>query len=369
MDRINSAQPASDQRAHDGYGLDTLQTPGSKSRVKAGLTLANFATGARPSLSVVVPCYNEEESIQACHVQLSESLASAGRSYEIVYVNDGSRDLTMQILRTIQAGDPHIQVINLSRNFGHQVAVSAGIRYAAGGAVALMDADLQDPPEALMEMMNMLETGYDVVYGVRKTRAGESYLKLLTARLFYRILHLLSDTEIPVDTGDFRVMSRRAVDALLRMPESHRLLRGMASWIGFRQLPFYYERVPRFAGQTKYPFRKMLKLALDGVLSFSAVPLRLVSYMGVASGSIALLGIFYALCLRLFTQVWVPGWTLLFIGMLFLGGMQMLSLGVIGEYIGRIYTEAKGRPLFLVQEILSSQSEQTATPRNSRAHA
>src|SRR5271156_1725038 len=165
MDRINSAQPASDQRAHDGYGLDTLQTPGSKSRVKAGLTLANFATGARPSLSVVVPCYNEEESIQACHVQLSESLASAGRSYEIVYVNDGSRDLTMQILRTIQAGDPHIQVINLSRNFGHQVAVSAGIRYAAGGAVALMDADLQDPPEALMEMMNMLETGYDVVYG------------------------------------------------------------------------------------------------------------------------------------------------------------------------------------------------------------
>ncbi len=368
---INPAHLGSDQLTPENLPFDMLQVWSAQS---VGTNTAPhsgqiFPIEERPSLSVVVPCFNEEESIQACHVQLSESLAASGRTYEIVYVNDGSRDLTMTILREIQATDPHVQVVNLSRNFGHQVAVSAGIRYATGNAVALMDADLQDPPEVLMEMMRVLESGYDVVYGARRARAGESFTKLLTAKLFYRTLHLLSDTDIPVDTGDFRVMSRRAVDALLRMPESHRLLRGMASWIGFRQYPFYYERVPRFAGQTKYPFQKMLKLALDGVLSFSTVPLRLVSFLGVLSASVALLGILYALCLRLFTQIWVPGWTLLFIGMLFLGGMQMLSLGVVGEYVGRIYTEAKGRPLFLVQEVLSSQGERTTASRASRATA
>jgi glycosyltransferase involved in cell wall biosynthesis len=321
------------------------------------------------ALSVVIPCYNEEESIQACHMQLTTCLAASGRSYEILYVNDGSRDLTMPILRSIQAQDAHVQVVNLSRNFGHQIAVSAGIQYARGSAVALMDADLQDPPHVLMEMVKLLDSGYDVVYGARQTRAGESFLKLATAKLFYRTLQLLSDTEIPVDTGDFRVMSRRAVDALLRMPESHRLLRGMASWIGFRQHPYFYEREPRFAGETKYPFRKMVKLALDGMLSFSTVPLRMVSFIGVAAATLAFFGILYALGLRLFTNIWVPGWTLLFIGMLFLGGMQMLSLGVLGEYVGRIYTEAKGRPLFLVQEILSSPNEHVTAARASRANA
>jgi glycosyltransferase involved in cell wall biosynthesis len=368
---INSAHSGSDRFAPENVPLDMLQVWSSQN---VGTSPASYSgqiiqAEERPSLSVVVPCFNEEESIQACHVQLSASLAASGRSYEIVYVNDGSRDLTMAILREIQATDRHVQVVNLSRNFGHQVAVSAGIRYATGGAVALMDADLQDPPEVLMEMMKVLESGYDVVYGARRARAGESFIKLLTAKLFYRTLHLLSDTDIPVDTGDFRVMSRRAVDALLRMPESHRLLRGMASWIGFRQYAFYYDRVPRFAGETKYPFRKMVRLALDGVLSFSTVPLRLVSFLGVLSASVALLGIIYALCLRLFTQIWVPGWTLLFIGMLFLGGMQMLSLGVVGEYVGRIYTEAKGRPLFLVQEVLSSQGERSNASRASRAAA
>jgi glycosyltransferase involved in cell wall biosynthesis len=368
---INPAHLGSDPLVPENLPFDMLQiwsaqSVGAHTAPHSGQI---FPTEERPCLSVVVPCFNEEESIQACHVQLSESLAASGRSYEIVYVNDGSRDLTMTILREIQATDPRVQVVNLSRNFGHQVAVSAGIRYATGNAVALMDADLQDPPEVLMEMMRVLESGYDVVYGARRARAGESFTKLLTAKLFYRTLHLLSDTDIPIDTGDFRVMSRRAVDALLRMPESHRLLRGMASWIGFRQYPFYYERVPRFAGQTKYPFQKMLKLALDGVLSFSTVPLRLVSFLGVLSASVALLGIIYALCLRLFTQIWVPGWTLLFIGMLFLGGMQMLSLGVVGEYVGRIYTEAKGRPLFLVQEVLSSQGERATASRASRATA
>jgi dolichol-phosphate mannosyltransferase len=323
----------------------------------------------KPSLSVVVPCYNEQESIQACHARLSECLGGRNILFEIVYVNDGSSDRTMEILRQIRASDPRVQVVSLSRNFGHQVAVSAGITYATGSAVALMDADLQDPPEVLMEMVRVLESGYDVVYGVRRARAGEGFLKLLTAKLFYRTLNLLSDIEIPIDTGDFRVMSRKAVAALLQMPERHRLLRGMSSWIGFRQYPFSYDRAARFAGETKYHFRKMVRLAFDGILSFSTVPLRLVSLMGIASASLALLGICYALCVRLFTSFWVSGWTSLFIGMLFLGGLQMLSLGIVGEYIGRIYTEAKGRPLFLVQEVLPSQFAHVATSEDPTADA
>ena len=305
-------------------------------------------------LSIVVPCYNEQESIEACHTRLREVFAPHSGVCQIVYVDDGSTDSTMDILRSIQADDPHVLIVSLSRNFGHQIAVSAGITYAAGNMVALMDADLQDPPEVLVQMIGVLESGYDVVYGVRQTRNGESMLKLTTSTLFYRLLSLLSDTEIPVDTGDFRVMSRKAVDGLLKMPENHRLLRGMCSWIGFKQYAYHYERAARFAGKTKYPFRKMVRLALDGFLSFSTIPLRVVSLAGVISAAVAFFGILYAFCIRLFTQRWVRGWTMLFIGMLFLGGMQLLSLGIVGEYIGRIYTEAKRRPLFLVQEILGS---------------
>jgi dolichol-phosphate mannosyltransferase len=234
--------------------------------------------------------------------------------------------------------------------------VSAGLAHADGEAVAIIDADLQDPPELLVKMLEIRYSGYDVVYGVRRARKGENWFKLLTAKCFYRIMNRLSDTQIPLDCGDFRLLDRRAVDALLRMNEQHRLLRGMWSWIGFRQYALEYDRAPRAAGQTKYPIRKMLRLALDGMLSFSVVPLRVVSAMGVATALFSSIGILYALFLRLFTRIWVPGWTLLFIGMMFLGGMQMLSIGIAGEYIGRIYTEVKGRPLYLVREVLTHTS-------------
>lgn len=309
-------------------------------------------------LSVVVPCYNEEQVIETCHETLTRVLSQAIGDYQIVYVNDGSTDNTFQLLRERQRSDPKIKVVDLARNFGHQIAVSAGLAYADGAAVALIDADLQDPPEVLVQMFHLWKQGYEVVFGVRKTRTGESWFKLKSAEWFYRILNLLSDTEIPRDTGDFRLLDRKAVDALLRMPERDRMIRGLSSWIGFRRYGLEYERLPRLAGVTKYPLHKMLRLALDGILSFSVVPLRLVSILGVATAGISVLGISYALVLRLFTRIWVPGWTLLFIGMLFIGGLQMLSLGIVGEYIGRIYTEAKQRPLYLVREVLSSIAQQ-----------
>lgn len=326
-----------------------------------------------PQLSVVVPCYNEQEVMLKCHAALTQALSDAIADFEIVYVNDGSKDATLEILRGLHDWDGRVKVVDLSRNFGHQIAVSAGLAHADGEAVAIIDADLQDPPELIVKMLEIRNSGYDIVYGVRRVRSGENWFKLFTAKCFYRILNSFSDTAIPLDCGDFRLLDRRAVDALLRMDERHRLLRGMWSWIGFRQYGLEYDRAPRAAGETKYPLKKMLSLALDGILSFSIVPLRLVSAIGVATAAVSCIGIFYALTLRLFTRVWVPGWTLLFIGMMFLGGMQMLSIGVAGEYIGRIYTEVKERPLYLVREVLSRStrsSEHTRTaPASMAFHA
>src|SRR5581483_9599379 len=292
-------------------------------------------------LSVVVPCYNEEQVINACHAELTRVLSQSVRDYQIVYVNDGSTDGTYDLLREKHRFDARVKVIDLSRNFGHQIAVSAGLEHADGDAVAIIDADLQDPPEVLVEMLRLWEQGYEVVFGVRKTRSGESWFKLKSAEWFYRILNFFSDTDIPRDTGDFRLLDRKAVDALLRMRERDRLLRGLSSWIGFHTYGLEYERSARHAGATKYPLNKMIRLALDGILSFSVVPLHIVSLMGIVTAGISAIGISYALVLRLFTRIWVPGWTLLFIGMLFIGGLQMVSLGIVGEYIGRIYTEAK----------------------------
>jgi dolichol-phosphate mannosyltransferase len=305
-------------------------------------------------LSVVVPCYNEEQVINACHSALTRVLQQSVPDYQIVYVNDGSIDDTYQLLREKQRSDPRVKVIDLSRNFGHQIAVSAGLEHADGSAVAIIDADLQDPPEVLVQMVQLWQQGYEVVFGVRKLRQGENWFKLKTAEWFYRVLNLFSDIEIPRDTGDFRLLDRKAVDALLRMKERDRLLRGLSSWIGFRSYGLQYERLARQAGTTKYPLHKMVRLAFDGILSFSVVPLRIVSLMGILTAGISVIGISYALILRLFTRIWVPGWTLLFIGMLFIGGLQMLSLGIVGEYIGRIYGEAKQRPLYFVREVLSS---------------
>ena len=307
---------------------------------------------SRVGLSVIVPCFNEEEGILACHERLTAVLRQTGLVYEILYVDDGSRDRTLPILANLHFTDPAVTVVELSRNFGHQAAVSAGLELALGEAVMIIDSDLQDPPELIPEMLALREQGYEVVYGVRTTREGESGFKLWTAKAFYRLINSLSDVEIPLDTGDFRLLDRKAVDAMNALPERHRLLRGMSSWIGFRQYGLKYARSARFAGTTKYPLRKMLNLALDGIASFSVVPLRLVTLIGFLTALLSVLGIFYSLFVKLFTNTTVKGWTMLFIGQLFLGGIQMLSIGVLGEYIGRIYTESKQRPLYLARQVL-----------------
>ena len=297
-----------------------------------------------------MPCFNEEEGIYACHERLTAVLKATGEPYEIVFVDDGSTDRTAALLAVLEAVDPHVLVLELSRNFGHQPAVSAGLEAVSGKAIVIIDSDLQDPPELIPEMLALWRKGFQVVYGVRESRAGETRFKLLSARLFYVLISKLSDVSIPVNTGDFRLIDECVVRAFRRMPERHRLLRAMSSWIGYSQTGIAYQRVERYAGVTKYPLGKMLALAFDGIVSFSVVPLRLVTLIGFVSAALAFLGIVYSLIVRLFTHSYVEGWAISFIGMLFMSGVQLLSLGILGEYIGRIYTESKQRPLFLLRD-------------------
>ena len=314
-------------------------------------------------LSIVIPCYNEEEVIKTTHARLTCVLEKITADFELIYVDDGSRDSTAQLLCQLQKSDSRVRVILLSRNFGHQMATTAGIEYSIGDGVVLIDADLQDPPELIQDMVEKWSQGYDVVYGVRSERIGESAFKLWTAKAFYRLINYLSDVTIPLDTGDFRLMDRRVVKALSAMPERDRFLRGMVSWVGFRQIPLPYQRDKRLAGVSKYPFWKMVRFASDGILSFSLVPLRLAIWFGFCALALAFLGIIYALVVRLFTSNWQPGWALLFIGILSMGGVQLIFLGVIGEYIGRIYREEKRRPLYIVREHLGFDSSISASER------
>jgi polyisoprenyl-phosphate glycosyltransferase len=314
------------------------------------------------SLSVVVPCYNEEAILRQVHGQLGEVLQRTGLPYEIIYVNDGSSDGTLAILRELQAGDEHVRVVSFSRNFGHQVAVTAGIDCATGDAVVLIDADLQDPPEVILRMIEKWREGYEVVYGKRESRDGETALRLFITGKFYRLINSISDVPIPLDTGDFRLMDRRIVDVLKKMPERDRFLRGMVSWVGFKQLALPYARHCRAAGRSKYPYSKLILLAADGILSFSLVPLRVAILLGFLAAGFAVVGIVYAVILRLFTGIWVMGWTLMFIGILFLGGMTLGCLGIIGEYVGRIYREVKRRPLYVVDEMLGFEPDAAARP-------
>lgn len=308
-----------------------------------------------PLVSVIIPCYNEEEVLHECHTRLTEVLKGCcGRDYELIYVDDGSRDRTESILRAIHNTSAQTRAVMLSRNFGHQAAVTAGLTASCGKCVVIIDADLQDPPEVIPQMLDHWREGYEVVYGVRESRAGESGFKLWTAQLFYRLINSLSDVEIPLDSGDFRLLDRRAVEAMLAMPERHRLLRGMSSWIGFRQYGVKYARAARFAGSTKYPMRKMLNLALDGIFSFSTVPLRFVTILGLITAAVAAIGVLYSLIVRIFTPHWVAGWATLILAVLFMGGVEMFCFGIVGEYIGRIYTEIKQRPLFLIREVLET---------------
>lgn len=309
-------------------------------------------------ISIIVPCYNEEQVIVETNRQLVATLQRLeGIDFELIYVDDGSSDTTADLLREIQAQDSHTRIVRLSRNFGHQLAVSAGLEHAAGDAAVIIDADLQDPPEVIPEMIARWRDGYHVVYGLRGQRPGETTFKLWTAKAFYRLINRISEIEIPLDVGDFRLLDRQVVDVLLAMPERDRFLRGMVSWIGFRQVGVLYDRAPRRAGQSKYPLMKMLRFAVDSVISFSFAPLRLAIWGGFIALGGSFAGIVYALAIRLYTKDWVKGWASIFTAVLFLGGAQLITLGIVGEYVGRIYAEVKLRPLYVVRERLGFKDE------------
>jgi dolichol-phosphate mannosyltransferase len=307
--------------------------------------------GAPPALSIVAPCYNEQACLTEFHRHATAAArAAVGNDYEIILVNDGSRDATLAVMRALAATDPHVIAINLSRNFGHQKALSAGLHFARGDRVLAIDADLQDPPALLAELMARMDDGADVVYGQRRARAGETAFKKGTAALFYRLLRRLTEIDIPADTGDFRLMNRRTVDIFKSMPEQFRFIRGLIAWIGLRQTPVLYDRDPRYAGETSYPLRKMIAFAIDAITGFSVVPLRFVSWAGLAASAASLLMFAYTI-LQWARGATVAGWTSLAALILIIGGLQLLFLGVLGEYVGRIYMEGKRRPLFVVSDI------------------
>ena len=308
------------------------------------------------ALSIVVPCFNEQACLPALHERLGAAARSAvSEDYEIVLVNDGSRDASWAMMREMADKDAHVIAVNLSRNHGHQLALTAGLDLCRGDAILIIDADLQDPPELLPEMMTVIRSeGADVVYGVRNSRSGETAFKRATAHGFYRLLSRATEVDIPVDAGDFRLMSRRALDALLAMPEQARFVRGMVAWIGFKQVPFVYDRQERFAGETKYPLKKMMRFALDALTGFSSAPLKLASHVGLALSIGSVILILYI------AYAWaagrnVQGWTSLMLVVVVIGAVQMFVLALMGEYIGRLYNEAKRRPLYIVQEVAGRQ--------------
>ena len=312
-------------------------------------------------LSVVVPCYNEEEVLQALYDRLCPACEKVvGSNFEIVLVNDGSRDRTWEIMSDLSAKDYRVVSVNLSRNHGHQLALTAGLSVCRGDRILIIDADLQDPPELLGDMMARMDEGFEVVYGQRAKRAGESWFKKASAAAFYRFLRSLTDVDIPVDTGDFRLMSRRALRALQSMPEQHRFIRGMVTWIGFKQCPLPYDRAERFAGETKYPLRKMIRFALDAITSFSIFPLRVASHFGVALAVAGVMMLGYTLY-GWFAHDVIEGWTSVMTAVLILGSGQMLFLGVLGEYLGRLYMESKRRPLFIIDDIVCSEGKNAAS--------
>lgn len=306
----------------------------------------------RPALSIVVPCYNEAACLDILHTRVSGAArAAVGDDYEIVFVNDGSRDDSWPVMQRLAASDPRLVAINLSRNHGHQLALTAGLDLCCGAQIMIIDADLQDPPELLADMRaTMAAEQADVVYAVRRKREGETLFKKLTAALFYRVLDRVTDTPIPLDTGDFRLMSRRALDAFLSLPEQARFIRGMVAWIGFRQVPFLYDRAERHAGETKYPLAKMIRFALDAMTGFSTAPLRFASHFGLALTGASLL-LFVYIAIGFFTGSAVQGWTSTMLVVVLLGAVQMFVLGMIGEYLGRLYVESKRRPLYLVADV------------------
>lgn len=303
-----------------------------------------------PVISVVAPLYNELQTLPELYRRISEVMNSTQETWELLLVDDGSTDGSTEYIKQLAQQDKHVKPVIFSRNFGHQLAVTAGLDYARGQAVVIIDADLQDPPEVIIEMMKKWREGYEVVYAVRSKREGESWFKLMTASVFYRLIYRITDVKIPLDTGDFRLLDRKVVNVLNSMRERHRFLRGMSVWVGFRQIGVEYERAARYAGETKYPFKKMFKFASDAITSFSYFPLQLATYMGFFSAGLAILAIPIVIILRQSGSQAFFGQATTLIAVLFLGGVQLISLGILGEYIGRLFDEAKGRPLYIVRE-------------------
>jgi dolichol-phosphate mannosyltransferase len=305
-------------------------------------------------ITIVVPLFNEELVIEQMYQRVTEVMAGIGLGYEVILINDGSRDKTLQIARRLCTQDPHVKLISFSRNFGHQAALTAGLDMARGDAVVIIDADLQDPPEIIPQMVEKWKDGFDVVYGTRVKREGETWVKKWTAAGFYWLLRKLTAVDIPPDTGDFRLLDRAVVNALNRMREKNRFLRGMVSWVGFRQCRLEYVRRERFAGETKYPLKKMVRFALDGILSFSQIPLKVSSVFGFLCSLLSFCLIIYGLVEKFFyAQSVIRGWLSTFVAILFLGGVQLICIGILGEYLGRIYDEIKNRPLYVCDELIN----------------
>jgi glycosyltransferase involved in cell wall biosynthesis len=311
-----------------------------------------MASKEHPVISVVAPVFNEEAILRELYRRVRDALDNIGEPWELVLIDDGCRDRSPEIMRELHEQDPRVKVVHFARNFGHQVAITAGADFARGDAVVIIDADLQDPPEVIGDLLAKWREGYEVVYAIRAQRKGETWFKEFTAKAFYRIIYRITDINIPRDTGDFRLMDRKAVNALKGMREKHRFMRGLSVWIGFRQTGVEYVRAERYAGETKYPLKKMLKFALDGITSFSYLPLQLATYVGFICAALAVLGILVTVILRLSGSRAFYGQATTLVSVLFLGGVQLISLGIIGEYLGRIYDEVKGRPLYIVSSTL-----------------
>ena len=306
-------------------------------------------------ISVVIPMYYEEEVANECYNRMKKNLNELSQyDYEIIFVNDGSKDKTLEILQDIAKQDKKVKIVSFSRNFGHQAAVTAGLKYITGDCGIIIDADMQDPPEVIKDMIKLWEEGNEVIYAKRKKREGETAFKLFTATMFYKVLNGLSEVEIPKDTGDFRLADRKVIDVINSLPEHNKFLRGLFSWVGFKQVPFEYERKERFAGETKYPLKKMLKLATDGIIGFSTKPLKIIGGIGFISVVISVLILIYALLNCIFSwDLIAKGWTSIMFSMTFLIGIQLISIWLVAEYISRIYDEAKGRPQYIVDKTIN----------------
>ena len=308
--------------------------------------------------SIVVPLYNEELVIAETYKRLTEVMQKPGEDYELIFVNDGSRDKTENMVREIAEHDPHVRLISFSRNFGHQIAITAGMDNSSGQAVVVIDADLQDPPELIPQMLAKWREGYDVVYGKRLKRKGETAFKKITSKTFYRFLNGVTEVEMPVDVGDFRLIDRKVCDALKKIHEKNRYIRGIISWLGFKQTSVEYNRSERFAGETKYPFKKMLRLAVNGITSFSTKPLRISSYFGMFISFVSFAYLIIVLIQGLFGNTAQWGWASIMAVILFTNGIILIILGIIGEYVGRIYEEAKNRPLYVIRDLINFEAEE-----------